>query len=240
MKIIRHEMRKEREDEEECYEAKGKRQAKIASREEAVNEEKERLRRWIAQQTFGKEEAEDEELVALRIPAAKFKLMEKRKRGPEVLIGNNPPMTTPEKRSSTRLSEEAKMRIETMKGELIKDTATSSTPTKIDLSLKHITAACGPGGKEKFEHDCQEFYDALTIDELKEVCRREKVTYGNRELAIKRLVIWSSAVAYDPSNIPLPMTTLVTKRSSKGVLIKEEAKRDTSESDQSFSKDDSE
>ncbi|GBG77602.1 hypothetical protein CBR_g24049 [Chara braunii] len=240
MRIIRREMKKDKEEDEECYELKGKRQVKMASRVETANDEKERLRKWIAQRTIGKEESEDEELMALRRQAAKLELMEKRKQGPDVPIRNSPPMTTPEKRTSKGIFEEAKTHIESMRGDLMKDIMTSSTPSKVDLSLKHIMATCGPGGKKKFEQDCQEFYDTLTIDELKEACRREKVAYGNRELAIKRLVIRRSAVAYDPSNIPLPTTPHVTTRSSKGVTIKEERKPDTSESDQSFSEDDSE
>ncbi|GBG66373.1 hypothetical protein CBR_g60024 [Chara braunii] len=230
----------DRMEEIERYEPKGKRQGKLGSRVDPAEEEKERLRRWIAQRTIGSIESEDEELEALCKQAAKLELAKKRKRGPEVSIGNIPPMTTPEKRTSMRISEEAKARIESIRGDLTKDVAASSTPSKIDLSLKHIMASCGPGGKEKFEQECHEFYDALTIEELKEACRREKEAYGNRELAIKRLITRRSAVAYDPSNIPLPATPRITGKSSKGVVIKEEVKVGTSESDQSFSEDDSE
>ncbi|GBG76067.1 hypothetical protein CBR_g21307 [Chara braunii] len=117
----------------------------------------------------------------------------------------SPPIVTTEKKSNMKLSGESMARIELLKSELGADAGTSCTPKKIDLSLKHIMASCGPGGKEKFEKECSDFYDALTTEELKEACRHEKVAYGNRELAIKRLVIRRSSVAYDPSVIPLPL-----------------------------------
>ncbi|GBG80854.1 hypothetical protein CBR_g31409 [Chara braunii] len=240
MRIIRGEMRKEREEEIERYELRGGRSSKTTGRADANNEEKERLRRMIALKTLGMEETEDEELLALRRQAAKLDRLEKRKRGPDIAVGDSPPMTTPEKRSNTELSEEAKARIESIKGEQAKEVATSSTPSKIYLSLKHIMASCGPGGREKFEKEYQDFYDALTIEELKEACRHEKVAYGKWELAIKRLITRRSVVAYDPSNIPLPVTPRTTTRTNKGVAIKEEARPVSSESDQSFSDDDSE
>ncbi|GBG71683.1 hypothetical protein CBR_g9096 [Chara braunii] len=60
-----------------------------------------RLRRSIAQRTFGMEEAEDEELLALRKQAARLELLEKRKRDPDLPVGNSPPIFTLEKRSNT-------------------------------------------------------------------------------------------------------------------------------------------
>ncbi|GBG79944.1 hypothetical protein CBR_g30208 [Chara braunii] len=183
---------------------------------------------------------EDEELLALRRYTAKLDLLEKRKRGPDLPVGNSPPLVTPENKLSSRLLEEAKGRIEMLKGDQAKEVGTISTPSKIDLSLKHIMASCGLGGKEKFEQECHDFYDALTIDELKEAYRREKVAYENRELAIKRLITRRSAVAYDPSAIPLPVTPHVMTRSGKGVVIKEETKPVISDSDDSFSDEESE
>ncbi|GBG84681.1 hypothetical protein CBR_g39056 [Chara braunii] len=179
MRIIRGKMRKDREEEVERYEYKGKKLGKKACKMDANSEEKERLRRIIALRTLGMEEIEDEELLALRRQAAKLNLLEQRKRGPEIQVGNSPPMTTPEKRTNTRLFEESKARIEAIQGEPALASSTTSTLVKIDLSLKHIMAACGPGGRDKFEQDCQEFYDALTIEELKEACRREKGSMEN-------------------------------------------------------------
>ncbi|GBG74026.1 hypothetical protein CBR_g17737 [Chara braunii] len=221
IRIIRGEMKKNHEEEVEHHEYRGKRPGKKAGKTDANSEEKVRLQRLIAPKTLGMEETEDEELLALRRKAAKLDLLEKRKRGPEVQVGNRPPMTTPEKRTNTRLFEEMKAKIESVQGEPAFASASTSTPTKIDLSLKHIMAACGPGGREKFEQDCQDFYDALHIEELKEACRREKVINGKRELAIKRLITRRSAVAYDPSNIPLSQTPRVTTRTTKGVVIQE-------------------
>ncbi|GBG87889.1 hypothetical protein CBR_g46189 [Chara braunii] len=240
MRILRNEFRKDKESETERDDYKDKKPVKSNSRADALNEEKERLHRNIAQRTIGLEEMEDEELLALRRYAAKLDLLEKRKRGPDLPVGNSLPMVTPEKKLSSRVSEEAKGRIEMLKGDQAKEVGTTSTPTKIDLSLKHIMASCGPGGKEKFEQECHNFYDALTIVELKEACRREKVAYGYRELAIKRLITRRSIVAYDPSAIPLPVTPHVTTRSGKGMVIKEETKSEIFDSDDSFSDEESE
>ncbi|GBG79253.1 hypothetical protein CBR_g29304 [Chara braunii] len=244
LRIVRSEMRKDRDDERERYERKEKAVARTGSRNEAAQAEKERLRRLIAAKSIGPDaEEEDEELLALRMMTINLNIAEKQKRGPEMAVGNNPPLVTPEKRSNLKLTEKSKTRIEQLRSDLTTDTGTTSTPGRIDLSLKHISASCGIGGKEKFEEECQDFYDALTIDEIKEAWRREKVAYGNRELAIKRLVIRRSAVAYDPSNIPLPSTPRTKTRSDRGVIIREAKKEDDipapSDSEASYSEDES-
>ncbi|GBG83127.1 hypothetical protein CBR_g36745 [Chara braunii] len=87
MRIIRGEMRKERDEETECYEYKGKRPSKMACQAEANNEEKERLRRVIALRRLAMEETEDEVLLALRRQAAKLDMLEKRKRGLDLPVG---------------------------------------------------------------------------------------------------------------------------------------------------------
>ncbi|GBG74786.1 hypothetical protein CBR_g19298 [Chara braunii] len=221
LRIVRSEMSKDREEERERYERKGKGTARNIGRNDAIEVEKERLRRLIAPEILETaDEAKDKELRNLRRMAARMNLIEKRKRGPDVPVGNNPPVMTPEKKPNTKLTEESKTRIEILKQELGADPGASSTPSKIDLPLKHITASCGVGGKERFERDCHVFSDSLTIDELKEACRREKVVYGKRELAIKRLVIRRSAVAYDPVNIPLPLTLRTEARNTRGVTIR--------------------
>ncbi|GBG87546.1 hypothetical protein CBR_g45604 [Chara braunii] len=182
---------------------------------ETMEEEKERLWRTLAlHETY---EADDE-LLRLRKQAAGLRIQEKvdkRKRGKEVALGNSPPMVTPEKRSNTVLSEGSRRRIEELRRAPAEDPQTSDTPRKIDLTLKHISASCRPGGKEKYESYVRDFYDALTIDELKEVCKRERVTYGNREAAIKRLVIRRVTTAYDATYIPLPATPRMTTQSTK-------------------------
>ncbi|GBG79024.1 hypothetical protein CBR_g28737 [Chara braunii] len=243
LRIIRSEMQKDREEERERYERKGKGVTRTSGRNEAIEAEKEKLRRLIAPEILETpEEVEDEELRTLRRMAAKMNLIEKRKRGPDASVGNSLPMVTPEKRVNTKLTEESKMRIETLKRELGSDSGTTSTPSKIDLSLKLISASCGVDGKERFEQDYHDFYDSLTIEELKEACRREKVVYGKRDLAIKRLVIRRSAVAYDPANIPLPLTPRTGTRTTKKVTIKEvkeDATADFSGSDASYSDEDS-
>ncbi|GBG82561.1 hypothetical protein CBR_g34937 [Chara braunii] len=164
LRIIRSEMRKDRNEERERYERRGKGVVKAGCRSESIEDEKERLRRLIAPKTIGNTEEEvDDELLALRALAAKLNLTEKRKRGPDLPVGNSPPIVTPEKKSNTKLSGESMARIELLKSEQGADAGTSCTPRKIDLSLKHIVASCGPGGKEKFEKECSDFYDALTI-----------------------------------------------------------------------------
>ncbi|GBG61313.1 hypothetical protein CBR_g20348 [Chara braunii] len=222
LRIVWSEMRKDREEERARYKRKGKGAARMSVRNEAMEAEKEKLRRLIAPKILEPaEEAEDEELLSLRRMAARLNLVEKRKRGPDIPIGNSPPMVTPEKKLNTKLTEETKARIEPLKSEQGADYGSASTPSKIDLSLKHISASCGVGGKERFEQECQNFYDSLSIEELKEACRREKVTYGKKELAIRRLVIRRAAIAYDPVVIPLPSTPCTGTRSTKGVVIKE-------------------
>ncbi|GBG71403.1 hypothetical protein CBR_g8823 [Chara braunii] len=231
LRIIRGEIKKESDEEERAF-LKGKRPVK--SRSDAIEAEKERLRWRIAKAaTEDTEGSDDEELIALRKQAAKLELSEKRKRGPDLPIGNSPPIVTPEKRTNTKLLAESKKRIEQIKGDQSCEVGGTSTPAKIDLSLKHITASCGVGGKEKFEQECFDFYDALNIDELKEACRREKVTYGNREMAIKHLITRRSTTAHDPAILPLPATPGVTTRSAKGITIKDENRSESSVSSDS-------
>ncbi|GBG89095.1 hypothetical protein CBR_g48805 [Chara braunii] len=222
--IIMGAMRKENEEYSRRDDRKGKGKSKLNKKGETVEKEKERLKRRIAIMTQSEEEeTDDEELKLLRKKAEKLELNEKRKRGLEVAVGNSPPMVTPEKRVSTRLSEDSKRRISELKSEAKGEAESSGTPRKINLSMKHIMASCGVGGKEKFEQECRDFYDALTIDELKEVCRREKVTYENREITIKRLVIRRSAMAYDPAHLPLPEIPGVHP---KGIAAKETVKKE--------------
>ncbi|GBG90231.1 hypothetical protein CBR_g50409 [Chara braunii] len=158
MRILRSEFKKDREGDSDRDDFKGKKPAKSVSRTNPLYEEKEGLRRSIAQRTIGMEETEDEELAALRRQAAQLDLLEKRKRGPDIPVGNSPPMVTLEKKASIRLSEEVKTQIELLKSDQTKEVGMSSMPTKIDLSLKHIMASCGPGGQERFEQDCHNFY----------------------------------------------------------------------------------
>ncbi|GBG86385.1 hypothetical protein CBR_g41380 [Chara braunii] len=245
LRIIRSEiMQKDREEEKERYERKGKGFARTIGRNDAIEAEKERLRRLIAPEILDTaEEVEDEELRTLRRMAARMNLIEKWKRSPDTPVGNSPPVVTPEKKANTKLTDESKTRIEILKQELGTDPGTTSTPLKIDQSLKHVvSASCGVGGKERFEQNCHGFYDFLTIDELKEACRRENVVYGKRDLAIKRLVIRRSAVAYDPANIPLPSTPRTGARNTRGMTIrevKENVATDFSDSDASYSNEES-
>ncbi|GBG64589.1 hypothetical protein CBR_g45646 [Chara braunii] len=200
MRILRSEFKKDGAGSTDREIYKAKKLARTFGRTDALIEEKECLRISIAHRTFGMKEAEDEELLAFRKHAAKLDLLEKRKRGPDLPVGNSPPIVTPEKKFNTRLSKEAKARIDALNSDPLKEGGMSSTPTKIDLSLKHIMASWELGSKERFEQDCHDFYDALTIDELKEACRREKVAYGNGDKAIKRLITRRFVVAYDPSS----------------------------------------
>ncbi|GBG59634.1 hypothetical protein CBR_g49898 [Chara braunii] len=179
---------------------------------ETMEEEKERLRRMIAS---CEEREVDDELPLLRKQAANLKIADKRNRGPEGPVGNSPLVMTPEKRTNVKLSEDSRRRIEELRSNKNEEPQTSGMSRKIDLTLKHISTACGPGGKEKYEVEVRDFYDALTIDELKEVCRMEKVCYENREMAIKRLVIRRVAIAYNAAYLPLPATPRVITRSVK-------------------------
>ncbi|GBG66505.1 hypothetical protein CBR_g63088 [Chara braunii] len=200
-----------------------KQKAKLNGYRETVEEEKERLRRMIVKQEEEEVETEDDELRLLRLRASKLELKEKRKRGPEVSIGNSSPMTTPGKRSHVKLTDEAKCAIEELKRASTEEGGTSLIPRRIDLSLKHISAACGVRGKKNSVEECKEFFDALTVEEIKEICRKERVPYGNRDAAIKRLVIRKSAVAYDPAFLPFPPTpTMKTRSKCATAEVKEE------------------
>ncbi|GBG63760.1 hypothetical protein CBR_g39304 [Chara braunii] len=215
LSLIDAKIRSDQEERRNHGEMVGKQGKKVNELGETIEEEKERLRRTLAlHESF---EA-DEELLLLRKQAAGLRIqdkLEKRKRGKEVAIGNSPPMITPEKRSNTTMSDESRRRIEELRSAPSGEPQTSGTPRKIDLTLKHISASCGPGGKERYEAEVRNFYDALTVEELKEVCKREKVIYGKREMAIKRLVIRRVATAYDAAYIPLPATPKMTTRSAK-------------------------
>ncbi|GBG79314.1 hypothetical protein CBR_g29463 [Chara braunii] len=184
---------------------------------ETREDEKEWLLRTIASLGRYREiEEEDKELVELRRRVAGLRLgLEKRKRPVvEGLVGNNPPMMTPTKEHRTRLSKEVKTRIEEIQNaeagkeaesSVTKNILASLEPTgNIGLSLKHVTTDTGPGAREKYERDIRYLYEALTVDELKDQCKIEKISYGNRDLAIKCLVIRQIIKAYDPVDVPLP------------------------------------
>ncbi|GBG70960.1 hypothetical protein CBR_g69625 [Chara braunii] len=225
--LIRMEIRREtgkkvesEESETRKYDRKTRKPVKTNERGETIEEEKERLRREIALlEAVEEEEEEDDELQCLRRRAAGLSIHEKRKRRKEMPIGDSPPMTTPTKR--TGLSTTAKLRIKELRSaEKGKVTSSSILEAvgKIGLSLKHVMAGCGPEGKKKFEAECKELYEALTINEMKKACRLEKVTYGKRELVIKRLTTRRVLKAYDPVNIPLlvsPTSNTRVTRSAK-------------------------
>ncbi|GBG68458.1 hypothetical protein CBR_g3002 [Chara braunii] len=212
---------------------KMKKSAKVNEYGKTIEEEKERLRREIAlQEAVDEKEEEDDELLFLRRRAAGLSIQEKRKQRKEMSVGDSPPMTTPTKR--TGLSTVTKLRIEELRCAEGKATS-SSIPEpvgKIGLSLKHVTAGCGQGGKEKFEAECRDLYEALTIEELKEACKVEKVAYGKRDLAIKRLVTRRVVKAYDPVNIPLPpsptssgrVTRSAKEKGFEGIAVKKRGK----------------
>ncbi|GBG63730.1 hypothetical protein CBR_g39272 [Chara braunii] len=117
-RLLSSEMRKDREEERERYEKKGKMAAKSSGMIETIYKEKERLRRIIAPRTMGAAEVvEDEELVPLRMLACKLGLTEKRKCGPDIPVGNSPPVVTPEKKPAGMLTNEARAHIELLKTE---------------------------------------------------------------------------------------------------------------------------
>ncbi|GBG61919.1 hypothetical protein CBR_g26083 [Chara braunii] len=180
LRIIRSEIRVESDTENERAPRRIRKLVRRNERGETLEEEKERLRRTIA--LHQEEEAvEDEELILLRRRAAGLVISDKRKREKEVVIGDSPPMITPTKGQRTRLGTMVKLRIEEIRetGKV----ATSSSPIpepvgKIALSLKHISVGTGPGAREKYEADCRELYKALTVEELKEACKTERINYA--------------------------------------------------------------
>ncbi|GBG64903.1 hypothetical protein CBR_g48369 [Chara braunii] len=233
--MIDAKIQRDQEERRNRGEVVGKQGKKVNELGEPTEEEKERLRRTLAlHESF----QADEELLLVRKQAAGLRIherIEKRKRGKEVAVENSPPMITPEKRSNMALSDESRRRIEELRSAPPGEPQTSSTPRRIDLTLKHISASCGPGGKERYEAEVREFYGAPTVEELKEVCKREKVNYDKREIAIKRLVIQRVAMAYDAVYIPLPATPKMTTRSAKAAsenVKAEDTSEDSSETEE--------
>ncbi|GBG74757.1 hypothetical protein CBR_g19270 [Chara braunii] len=255
LRRIRGEFRDSQDDEGERKNIRaGKSTIRRNEYGETKEEEKERLLRTIASlEPTGEEEEDDAELVELRRRAAALKLgLEKRKRPVvESPVGNSPPMVTPTKGQRTSLSKEAKTRIEEIQGadpgkgagpsSVKKNILASLEPTgKLGISLKHITAGVGPGAREKYETEVRDLFEVLTIDELKEQCKLEKIGYGNRELAIKRLVGRRVIKVYDPVNVPLPVNPRASERLGKRnstLKIQEDVATDDSLADESDEED---
>ncbi|GBG66120.1 hypothetical protein CBR_g55464 [Chara braunii] len=209
LRLIRSEIHHESERESGRTYRASRKASNRNEKGETVEEEKERLRRMIALQ---EESDEDAELIALRRRAAGLDINEKRKRGKEVAVGDSPPMTSPTKR--TGLGTTSKLRMEELRetGHVASTLSPVADPVgKIDLSIKHVTAGVGPGAWEKYEEEVHALYEALTIEELKEVWKNERITYGKRELAINHLVTRRVIKAYDPFNVPLPTTPLPSR-----------------------------
>ncbi|GBG72495.1 hypothetical protein CBR_g12066 [Chara braunii] len=215
----------------QATERKERRKEKVNERGETVEEEKERLRREIAMQPSSEEEG-DTELLLLRRRAPKININDKRRRDPEKAMENSPPLTTPKKGQRTglmadargirpELGTEAKSKIEEIRSSEAEKTVSASTilePVgKLSLSMKHVSARCGPGDRERYKEECRDLFEALTIDELKEACRNERISYTNRDMPIKRLVTRRRLKAYDPINLPLPESPRVVPKIPKSV-----------------------
>ncbi|GBG62571.1 hypothetical protein CBR_g31208 [Chara braunii] len=254
LKTLLGELKKDYEGEgERKTVSKGRQVIKRNELGETREEEKERLLRLIASQEQSDDEEEEyEELVLLRRRAAGLRIKEKRKRGlVESPVGNSPPMVTPTKGQKTGLGKEAMAHIDEIKvaeqGKM-EGTSTSTRrdlskalePTgKLGISMKHVTAGTGLGAMEKYERDLREVFEALTIDELKDQCKQDKISYENRDLALKRLIMRRKIQAYDPVNVPLPSTPGVTIRaagretaSKEGAEEEKETSEEESEEDQ--------
>ncbi|GBG68386.1 hypothetical protein CBR_g2929 [Chara braunii] len=219
MRMVREEVFREKEKYEGASTAR--RIVKIIKtneRGETSKEEKERLRRLIATAEADEEELEDDELLRLRRRAAGLSLNDKRKRGKETVVGDNPPMIIPTKGQRTGMSCGAKSRISKICADRGVGAGCSTSilePVgKISLSLKHVTVGTGPDDKEKYEAECRELFEALAVDELKDACKADRVVYGKREIAISRLVKRRVVKAYDPVNVALPVSSRVGLRRS--------------------------
>ncbi|GBG75273.1 hypothetical protein CBR_g19906 [Chara braunii] len=159
-----------------------RKKVKVNEKGETVEEEKERLRREITMQMISEDE-EDTELLLLRRRAARINIHDKRRREPVDKLEGSPPAMTPSKgqrvglmsdarRSKMQLGSEAKKRINEIRNYEAGHAASGSSILKLvgqlSLSLKHVTARCAPGDREKYEEECRDLFEALTIDELKE------------------------------------------------------------------------
>ncbi|GBG83977.1 hypothetical protein CBR_g37849 [Chara braunii] len=225
-----------------------KKKVRVNERGETVEEEKERLRREIAMQQSSEEE-EDTELILLRRRAARININEKRRRDPEGKMACAMPQITPTKgprpglMADARgvrpaLSTDANNRIDEIKkceGEKSTSASTILLPVgKLSLSMKHVSVGCGPGDREKFEVERRDLFEALTVDELKEVCKNEKIGYVKRDVAIKRLITRKLLKVYDPINVPLPeplREASIVPRSARSAGPKPSTESDDEESE---------
>ncbi|GBG58967.1 hypothetical protein CBR_g24317 [Chara braunii] len=194
LRLIREEIRHDSENENDHAFRARRKVIKRNEGGETVEEEKERLRRAIALQ---EEDEEDAELILLRRRAAGLEINEKRKRGKEVAVGDSPPMITPTKGQRTVLGTTSKLRIEELReaGHMASTSSPIAEPVgKIGVSIRHVTAGTVPGARAKYEEEIRVVYEALTIEELKEACKNERIS---RELeAVERTLIrvWSPSL----------------------------------------------
>ncbi|GBG63233.1 hypothetical protein CBR_g37319 [Chara braunii] len=226
VKLEKERRRQEKLEEKNRYEDKRDARLIRTLRAEMKREESNEAKKYDGRSKVESEEEDDAELIDLRRRASALRINKKRKRAVDVTIENSPPMKTPAKEQRVRLIEEAQLRIEHLRSvEKGKASASASvkrdlTPAmgsamKLGLSLKHVTTGTNPGAQEKFEREIRELYEALTIEELKEQCKIHKIAYGNRDLAVKKLVTRRTIEAYDPVNIPSQDTPRVATRSIK-------------------------
>ncbi|GBG77326.1 hypothetical protein CBR_g23656 [Chara braunii] len=109
LSLIDARMMREQEDRRSQGETVVRPTKKVNEFGETIEEKKERLRRTLTlQESFDA----DEEFLLLRKKAVGLRIQDKRKHGKEVAVRNNPPMTTPKKRTLTTLTDESRRGIE--------------------------------------------------------------------------------------------------------------------------------
>ncbi|GBG71534.1 hypothetical protein CBR_g8952 [Chara braunii] len=134
-------------------------------------------------------ESESSDVETLSDLAEKLTINKKRKRAPEEVEGDSPPMETPVKRSAKRgeldpLRLTKRLQLSCRRPPL-KKTPTWKTPRKTPRRIvwkNKIPAAGGPMGKLRFVTENLKTLDNMTMDQLKEICRLQDVQYESKKM----------------------------------------------------------
>ncbi|GBG71668.1 hypothetical protein CBR_g9083 [Chara braunii] len=110
---------------------------------------------------------------------------EKRKRSAEETVGSSPPVMQPAK--TPRATNVRPVRLATKLQTTTKKTMKKKTPTRFTprrgTPRTKIAAQCGPVGRAKYVVENMRVLSECGADELKEICKKEEVEYGNKTIA---------------------------------------------------------
>ncbi|GBG66467.1 hypothetical protein CBR_g61510 [Chara braunii] len=167
-------------------------------------------------------ESEGSEVEEISKLTRKMAITEKRKRSAEKAIGNNPPMEQAAKQiprtpgvRPVRLA--VKLQTSNKK---TKKTPNKYTPRRGAPKTK-IAAMMGAARRAKFvrENVCQ--LAELPTDDLKEICRKEGVDYGNKTIATINIAEKRGKDAYDATTTRMTVE-IVTQEDEEDTTISED------------------